>query len=76
MPAQSFWFIFQGSQLLVSDSESAPTLPSGKTWRTLSRHALRTHTLTPQQRYRGYAVEVDEAYLAPAGYRFTGHGTR
>ncbi len=72
MPAQSFWFIFQGSQLLVSDSESAPTLPSGKTWRTLARHALRTHTLTSQRRYRGYAVEVDEAYVAPEGYRFTG----
>ncbi|MBU6468412.1 MAG: NAD(+) diphosphatase [Betaproteobacteria bacterium] len=70
--ANQLFFIFQGNQLLVTDSESNPSLPNSSFIEPIKTAILRQHVVGFFDHVTCHAVEVNDTFLPPAGYRFAG----
>ncbi len=76
VPKQStgepLWFIFQGSQLLVTQSEGPVKLPDDAVLAQLATGIVRRHVIGQLEGRICHGLEVDSHALPPAGYAFSG----
>ncbi|KXW56748.1 NAD(+) diphosphatase [Ferrovum sp. PN-J185] len=70
--ANQLLFIFQGNQLLVTNSESSPALPNRSFVDSIQSIILRDHQVGFYDHVLCRAIEVSDDYIPKAGYRFTG----
>ncbi len=67
-----FWFIFQGSQLLVTHSEGPVGLPDDRVTALLASAIVRRHVIGQLEGRICHALEVGPQTPPPAGYAFSG----
>ncbi|HQT82034.1 MAG: NADH pyrophosphatase [Ferrovum sp. 37-45-19] len=70
--ANQLFFVFQGHQLLVTESETDPSLPDSQLLAECKPFMLRQHRVLDSQHLSCYALEVNESYIPAMGYRFIG----
>jgi NAD+ diphosphatase len=67
-----YWFFFQGSHVLVAESDNGLVVPRGDAWQQLADTGLRHHIIGTLDGCLCHCVELDEQVIPPKPYQFMG----